>query len=220
MLHKTIMVKNATGNEALSEQELADVIVSAVGLMSVEDKPTLVSMLQKNGSLVTDVNTQSEILDSAFKSIRDSASFRQDLEDYLVQQGTLAELGTDSSNFSNTIGDVFNKVGAGFKKVGSAIFTKENVQALSSIGIGYLGASLQAKAQKGQGQQAIDYTNAQANLEAIRLKQLEASQQLGGGAVSGGETTKKKSNWVLPVAIGGGVLLIGTILFFALRKKK
>jgi hypothetical protein len=218
MLHKKIIFKNATGdNTPLTEQELQDIIVSAVGLMSVEDKPTLVALLQKNGSLVTDVNTQGEILDASFKAIRDSASFRQDLEDYLVEQGSLADLGTDNSNFSNSVGTFFNKIGQGLGKIGKQVFTKENTQALFGAGIGYLGASLQAKAQKGQGQQAIDYTNAQANLEAIKLQQSLASQ---GGGVGGGATPEKKNKWVLPVAIGGGVLLIGTILFFALRKKK
>jgi hypothetical protein len=218
MLHKQIVVKNQTGDEPLTNEELADVIISAVGIMSVEDKPTLVSMLQKNGSLVTDVNTQSEILDATFKSIRDSSSFRQDLEDYLVEQGTLADVEQGSSSFSNTIGQVFNKIGTGLKTVGKSIFTKENVQALSTIGIGYLGAKLQDKATKGQGQQAIDYTNAQANLEAIKLAQLQASQ----GGVGGGNlpTETKKRGWVLPVAIGGGVLVLGTILYFVLRKKK
>jgi LPXTG-motif cell wall-anchored protein len=206
----------------LSEQELMDLIIGAVGTISIDDKPTLVYMLQKNGSLITEVNTQSEILDATFKAIRDSNSFRQDLTDYLVSQGELmVEVDEGDSNFVNkdggtAVGNFFRTVGQGFKKVGSSIFTKENTQLLTSAGIGYLSASLQAKAQRGQGQQAIDYTNSQANLEALKLKQLEASQQLGGGLAPTGE---KKNKWVLPVAIGGGVLLLGTILFFAFRKK-
>jgi LPXTG-motif cell wall-anchored protein len=212
----------------LSEQELMDLIIGAVGTISIDDKPTLVYMLQKNGSLITEVNTQSEILDATFKAIRDSNSFRQDLTDYLVSQGELmVEVDEENAKFSNVVkeggtavGNWFRtagkNLGQGIKKVGSAILTKENVEALSSIGIGYLGASLQAKAQRGQGQQAIDYTNSQANLEALKLKQLEASQQLGGGFAPTGE---KKNKWVLPVAIGGGLLLLGTILFFAFRKK-
>ena len=80
MLRKEIFTKNASGdNQQLSEQELSDLVVSAVGVMSVEDKPTLVSLLQKSGSLVTDLNTQGEILDATFKSIRDSQQFRNDL---------------------------------------------------------------------------------------------------------------------------------------------
>lgn len=212
-------------NIPLSEEQLIDLIIGAVGTISLDDKPTLVYMLQKNGSLITEVNTQSEILDATFKAIRDSNSFRQDLIDYMVSQGDIVDLSDSETNFAN--GDGLNKIGAwfktagknvgqGLKKVGSSILTKENVEALTSVGIGYLGASLQAKAQRGQGQQAIDYTNSQANLEALKLKQLEASQQLGGGLAPTGE---KKNKWVLPVAIGGGLLLLGTILFFAFRKK-
>lgn len=212
-------------NIPLSEEQLTDLIVGAVGTISIDDKPTLVYMLQKNGSLITEVNTQSEILDATFKAIRDSNSFRQDLIDYMVSQGDIVDLSESETNFANAFGDTKvgawfitagKNVGQGFKKVGSAIFTKENTQALTSAGIGYLSASLQAKAQRGQGQQAIDYTNSQANLEALRLKQLEATQQAGGFFAP---TTEKKNKWVLPVAIGGGVLLLGVILYFALRKK-
>ncbi len=214
---------NTEKNIPLSEEQLMDLVVGAVGTISLDDKPTLVYMLQKNGSLITEVNTQSEILDATFKAIRDSNSFRQDLIDYMISQGEIVDLG--ESNFANAFGDTKvgawlktagQNIGKGIKNVGSSILTKENTQALTSAGIGYLSASLQAKAQRGQGQQAIDYTNSQANLEALKLKQLEASQQLGGGFAPTGE---KKNKWVLPVAIGGGVLLLGVILYFALRKK-
>ncbi len=218
MLRKEIFTKNASGdNQQLSEQELSDLIVSAVGVMSVEDKPTLVSLLQKSGSLVTDLNTQGEILDATFKSIRDSQQFRNDLFDYLVEQGSLNNVGEEAS----MDGGYFNaggKIGAFIK---DTIGTKENISALFSVGIGYLGASLQSKANKGAGQQAIDYTNAQANLEALKLKQLQALQS---GSGSGGGATppppSSKPKWVKPVLIGVGVLVLGLTIYFVAKKKK
>lgn len=227
MLHKEIVVNNATGNESLTEQELNDIIVGAVGTMALEDKPNLVYLLQRSGSLVTDVNTNQEILDSTFKAIRDSEQFRQDLEDYLVSQGNIVIIGEDDTNFSNKDGKsgfgawlskAGQNIGTGFNKLGSAIFTKENTQAIIGTGIGIIGAKLTAKAQQGSGQQAIDYTNAQSNLEAIKLAQLQAQAGAGGGAMGGGETTETKKKWVLPVVIGG-VLVLGTVLFFVLRRR-
>jgi hypothetical protein len=219
MLRKEIIIKNASGdNQQLSEQELSDLVVSAVGVMSVEDKPTLVSLLQKSGSLVTDLNTQGEILDATFKAIRDSQQFRNDLYDYLVEQGSLANLGEQAS----MDGGYSNTTGAG--KLLSSMFTKENIALLTSSAIGFLGASLQAKANKGQGQQAIDYTNAQANLEALKLKQLQALQSGSGSSGSGGtpppSENKPKPKWVKPVLIGVGVLVLGLTIYFVAKKKK
>lgn len=225
MLHKEIVVNNATGNESLTEQEFNDIVVGAVGTMAMDDKENLVYLLQQSGSLVSEINTQSEILDSAFKAIRDNENFRRNLNDYLVSQGDILDL-SESSNFAN--GDGWSKIGSWFKtagqnigkgakKIGSAVFTKENTQAIIGAGIGILSSKLQSQAQRGQGQQAIDYTNAQSNLEAIKLAQLQAQ---GGGAGTGDSgSTEKKNKWVLPVAIIGGVLVLGTILFFALRKR-
>jgi hypothetical protein len=234
MLHKEIIVNKptetspTTENSPISENELNDIIVGAVGTMSIEDKPNLVYLLQRSGSLVTDVNTQSEILDASFKAIRDSKSFRDDLADYLVSQGDIIDLSDSENNFAN--GDGLNKIGSwfktagknvgqGLKKVGSTIFTKENTQALVGAGIGILSTKLQNQANKGAGQQAIEYTNAQSQLEAIKLAQLQASQGSGGGGGNFPTEETKKKGWVLPVAIGGGVLVLGTILYFVFRKK-
>ena len=216
MLRKEIILKNASGdNQQLSEQELSDLVVSAVGVMSVEDKPTLVSLLQKSGSLVTDLNTQGEILDATFKAIRDSQQFRNDLFDYLVEQGSLNNVGEQASMDGGYVN------GSGLNKVFGAIFTKENIAAGTAAAIGYLGASLQAKANKGAGQQAIDYTKAQAELEATKLKQLQALQS---GSGSGGGATppppSSKPKWVKPVLIGVGVLVLGLTIYFVAKKKK
>ena len=94
------------------------------------------------------------------------------------------------------------------------IFTEENIQKGVGIGMDYLGAKLQSKATRGQGQQAIDYENAKARAASEQARVLEATPQESSSR-GGGDRPK----WILPVAIGGGVLIIGAILFFALRKK-
>lgn len=227
MLHKKILINEQTDNLPtmenipMTEEELNDIIVGAVGTMAIEDKPNLVFLLQKSGSLVTDVNSQEEILDASFKAIRDSQSFRDDLADYLVSQGDIVVFDEGDSNFVNkaggtAVGNWFRSTGQNIKKFGSTIFTKENTQALVGLGIGVLGTKLQNQANRGAGQQAIDYTKEQANLEQIKLAQLQASQGGGGGDIT---TDTKKRGWVLPVAIGGGVLVLGVILYFALRNR-
>jgi hypothetical protein len=197
---------------ANNQQLQAELVVQLVGIMADEDKATLVAMLKKNGSLVTENNTKSQILDATFKAIRDSANFRKDLENYLIDKST-------ESNFSNVDGKGWEK----FKNIFNTVFTKENVASLTGAGIGYLGASLQAKANKGQGQQAIDYTKAQSELADKQAQLLLLQQGLVGSSANqggGGNTPPStRPKWVVPVAIGGGLLVVGLIVYFATRKK-
>jgi hypothetical protein len=226
MLRKQIVVNSNFSGEVSQPNIEKDFIIEAVGTMVVEDKPVLVELLTKNGVLVTDLNTQSELTDATFKAIRDSAIFREDLQDYLVSVGKSVYSGEaeDNSNFLNItkVGAFFNKLGSGIGKVfakkpqGSAIGNalRNNMDTIIGTGIGILGAKLQADATKGQGQQAIDYTNAQSQLEYLKGQNIQAQQNAPAPA-----DTKKTPKWVLPVAIGGGVLVLGVIIYFAVRKK-
>ena len=72
--------------------QVSDFITEAIGIMSVDDKPTLVAMLERNGSLnITDESTQEEILDATFKAIQNSPKFRFELTEYLNQKIREAE---------------------------------------------------------------------------------------------------------------------------------
>lgn len=201
---------NVNQNE-LSEQ----VITTTIALMSQEDKATLVNMLKRSGSLVDDLSTQQQLLDASFKALKESPRFRSDLNKY-VKMAT-----QENAQFSNYVdGSFYNQSGGAYKKehgytrVGGAlrsIFSAENVSALAGAGIGLLSAKLQSQATKGSDQRAIDYKVAEANAalaEAERLKLSALTPSASGG----------KNKWVVPVAIGGGVILIGVILFVALRK--
>jgi hypothetical protein len=226
MLRKQIIVNSNFDGEVTAPSEEKDFIIEAVGTMVVEEKPTLVEMLNKSGVLVTDLNTQTELTDATFKAIRDSATFRNDLQDYLVSVGQSVNIGEDS-NFLNkdgktAVGKFFSNVGGGIKNIfkkkeGGTAFgnaLKDNLSTAMGLGIGVLGAKLTNDANRGAGQQAIDYTNAQSQLEYLKGQNLQAQQNA--PAPADKKTTPK---WVLPVAIGGGVLILGVIIYFAVRKK-
>lgn len=192
-----------------------DVITQAIGVMSVEDKPSLIALLKKNGSLIADSSSQKQVLDATFKLIQDSPKFRQDLTNYLSEQASSdsqASFVSDGS-YSNAGG---GKDGTAVGNFLRTLFSQENINKGLGIGMDYLGARLQAKAQKGSNQQAIDYEVAKAQSSAAEAARLQAESLLGKSTPSTSGGTPK---WVLPVAIGGGVLVVGIILFVVLRKK-
>ena len=121
------------------------------------------------------------------------------------------------------------RVGDTLRSVGSTVFSKENISTLFSAGLGFLTTRLQDSAAKKGNQQAIDYENAKARTLAEENKKLQLQGQppISGGTMPpfdlGGGTPPPPSGtpkWVLPVAIGGGVLILGTVIFLAMRRKK
>ena len=183
------------------------IVTQAIGIMSVDDKPTLIDMLQRNGVMVSDQSTQEEVLNSTFMAIKDSAKFRNELTDYFTQQASIDEEDM-SGNFSNKGGDGKKKVGEFLK----TLFSEENVNKYIGIGTDYLGSKLQANAQKGVGKQAIELESLKAQTAANEALKIDALSKLP-------STTDKPKKWILPVAIGGGVLILGVVLYFVLRKK-
>ena len=120
MLRKRVIINKNFDGDVTEQNEGKDFIISAIGTMAVEDKPNLVALLTKNGVLVTDLNTQSELLDASFKAIRDSATFRDDLKQYLSEVGNSVYSGEEqTANFLNAtgIGKFFSSVGSGIKNL-------------------------------------------------------------------------------------------------------
>ena len=203
-----------THNQAQQSEEL---VTRAIALMSEYDKPTLLEILKRSGSLVTELSSQQEILDASFKALKDSDRFRQDLLDYIK----LTTSGSDA-NFSNASGwlkklfaskDGGTRVGRGLKN----IFSQENISALAGAGIMYATTRLQDSASKKGNQQAIDYKNAEAN-SYLAQERANLSTSPGGGGTTP-PPPSQTPKWVLPVAIGGGVLVLGVILYFVFKKK-
>jgi hypothetical protein len=186
-----------------------DAISTAVGIMSLEDRDSLISLLQKNGSFVASDSTQEELLSAAFKAIKNSPRFRNDLQAYLTSAvENEADYGnfSDDSAYSNETGTPKKQTRVG--SLLSSVFTSENISKIVGTGIGVLGTKLQSNANKSSEQRAIDYQVAVAQAEAAKI-----------AAAAAVPPAKEKPKWVLPVAIVGGLLVIGTIVYFVARKK-
>ena len=199
-------------NQAQQGEEL---ITKSIALMSEYDKPTLLAILRRSGSFVTELSTQQQILDASFKALKDSERFRQDLLSYI--KATTNE--NNDANFSNfSLKDLF-KSKEGGTRVGNTlktIFSKENVSALAGAGIAYASTKLQDSASKKGNQQAIDYKVAEAN---SFIAQEKANQSTPQGGTTPPPPSSGKPKWVIPVVIGG-VVVLGVVLFFVFRKKK
>ena len=201
-----------------TKNQYADAVVEAIGVMSVEDKPALVDILKRNGSLVTELSTEDEILDASFKALKDNKNFRKDIQDYLII--ALSSVDDNNTNFSNKDGLGWKKFKAGLSSLGNTIFSKENIGTAVGLGMTYAGTRLNANAQRSTNQQAIDFEKAKAETAMAEAKRLETEgllAQMKSGFIG---SDGKRRGWVLPVAIIGGVAVIGTILYFALRKRQ
>lgn len=218
----------------LQAQEGEQLVTNAIAYMSEYDKPSLLEMLKRSGSLVTEMSTQQEMLDAAFKALKDSDRFRKDLAQYIKSVTSESNFSNyvDDDMFANGVGDTPSRGGTSTKKksynpqtgeggtaVGNllrGVFSPENISALTQVGIGYASTRLQNAANKQGNQQAIDYKNAEAQAAIAEAQRLQM-QLAAGTAVGGGAGSKK---WVKPVLIVTGVLAVGAVLFFALRKKQ
>jgi hypothetical protein len=220
--------------QQIIREEVADVMVESIGVMVAEDREALIDILKRNGVMISDSPSDEELLDVSLKALKDSINFRKDIQDYLVDSVENAE--DETSNFVNGKGGT-SKVGTwlkgafGKKEGGSAVgnffrnslFTKENLSAAVGLGLGYAGTRLQSNAQKSSNQQAIDFEKAKAEAAMAEAKRLETEgllAQMGFGKEGGGGADGGKKKWILPVAIIGGVAVVGTILYFVLRKRQ
>ena len=130
----------------------------------------------------------------------------------------IKEFNSDDRTYSNGNGDKYDPVTkAGGTKVGNLlrqVFTPENVQTLIAGGIGFATTKLANAASKKGNEQAIEFTKAESEKAAYQLE-LE-KEKAKKDSTNGGKKTPK---WVLPVAIGGGLLIIGVVVYFAMKKK-
>jgi len=201
-------------NNVFTDPQFA--INSAVAVISENDKPAMIRMLQKQGSFVTPLSSKSAIIDATFKAIQDSPKFREELQSYIVGEVTgTPTLGKGNyDNFANGTGKTQTRAG----EILSTIFSQENISTALGLGMGVLATRMNEKAKKGGNQQAIDFEKAQTEKALAQAKLLEAQGKL--PQVSSTPEETKKSKWVMPVAIGGGILLLGTIIYFVMKKKK
>ena len=223
---------------AMDYNQAIENIRNAVGAMVVEDRPSLVAILQKNGSFVSDMSSDDEVLDATFKAIKDSKSFRSDLGDYFVQEAEIAsqqdyaEGGEDF--YANGNGAEERKQRAeerkkarqerrsksGGSQVGNAfrgVATQENINSFVKVGMDFFGAWLQGKAQKSGNKDAIEYEKAQAQKYAA---QAEANRAGSSSAPPPAGDTGGKNKWVKPVLISLGVIALGVTIFIIVKNRK
>jgi hypothetical protein len=193
----------------------ADMIYKTLVIMSEDDKPSLVEMLKKSGSLETELSTQKELLDASFKALMLSDRFRNELRKYLAQQ-------IMQSDMSSFVGDdaYANQGGykekMGYTRVGGFLrntFSSDNINKFLDVGLAFASAKLQDSASRKGNQQAIDFELAKAKSTDAESLRLQAE------AMARSTTAPSSKKWVLPVAIGGGVLVLGVIIYLVMRKK-
>ena len=217
-----------------NQQQLADAVNQSISIMAESDRDNLIPMLKRSGSLVNENSTYDELLNDSLIKLKDSARFREDLNNYINSSIKTSE---NEANFLNSVGrppinismDVLKTAevkaqqmttppaSTGGSKVGNffrGLFTKEELQGFAKdtvkFGIDLAKTKIQNKANQQGNQQAIEFTK----LEIEKKK--EENKALGNTPPADDE---KKNKWVLPVAIGGGVILLGVIIYFVTKKK-
>jgi Flp pilus assembly protein TadB len=91
---------------------------------------------------------------------------------------------------------------------------RNNIDTLISSGISIAATKLSANASKGSEQNAIQYEAQKAQTAANQ--ELAAIAQKAAAEAGAGKSSTP--TWVLPVGIGVGVLVLGTIVYFVVKK--
>lgn len=93
------------------------------------------------------------------------------------------------------------------------IFSKDNIDTIVKSGISIAATKLGAAASKGSEQNAIAYEAQKAQTAANEELAANAKKA---AAEAGAESSTPK--WVLPVGISVGVLVLGTVVYFIIKK--
>lgn len=93
------------------------------------------------------------------------------------------------------------------------VFSKENIDTIVKSGISIAATKLAANASKGSEQNAIQYEAQKAQTAAN--EELAANAKKAAAEAGATGATPK---WVLPVGIGVGVLVLGTVVYFIVKK--
>lgn len=83
------------------QTELGNAITTSIGIMAAENNLQLVQLLQESGNSVDASASQQELLEAAFRALKNSASFRDGLANYLSDEA----IGSDA-NYGNYVDDI------------------------------------------------------------------------------------------------------------------
>lgn len=197
----------------MDNQQSADLVLASIGEMSVSDPSSLINMLKVSGYNASSSMNQDQLLDTSMKALKDSNKFKSMLTSYLQSKiGSSSFSGSQDSYFANAGGKWDWLVDIGKDTAGKAV----------GVGVNYASVKLNANASKGSEQRAIE-------LERERTKQLQASLDIaktqassGGGSASSPTSggAKATPKWVMPLVIGGIVVVLGVVIYYAVKKKK
>ena len=193
--------------------ELSDNINKIVAATIVNDKNGLITILKKNGLVVSPSTTDADLIGVTYLGAARSQRLRNDLVAYWSSQLNFTDDVSPEKDFFEANGKVKvpkvkipnpSKVSAGGSgtQVGNVLrglFTKENVNAGLNTGLQVIGTKLTSKADSAT-------INAATQNEVAKTQRL-IEEQKGGG----------DNKWVLPVVIGVGVAIIGLVIY--LKKK-
>ena len=202
----------------MDKQQSEQLVLAMLGDASLNDPSSLVNMLKSSGYNATSGMSQDQLLTMSLKAMKDSNKFKSMLSTYLqnkIKEAESTSSFTGNESFLNTTGNT-SWLTDTLKDT-----AKTAIPQIVNGGIQYGSAKLQANANKGSEQRALDLAReqtkqAQANVEAARLASQSSASS--GGATSGGGTSKPK--WVVPTIIGASVLVLGVVIYFAMKKKK
>jgi hypothetical protein len=203
-----------------------DIIASSIGVIYEQDRPSLLSMLNSAGYDVNENSSESDVYSAAFLAIKDSSRFRKDLQQYIVsarqaavadeqnlEQTGLTSLGQNVGRVAQGAQQQSTKksgktaVGSFLSNLSSTLFTKENLNTAVQTGINIFSTKLQQQASRQGEERAIQFEIAKAQAAAEESK----AAFLKGGS---------KNKWIAPVAIIGGLAIVGVIIYFVVKKKK
>lgn len=84
-----------------NQTELGNAITTSIGIMAAENNLQLVQLLQESGNNVDASASQQELLEAAFRALKNSASFRDGLANYLSDEAIDSD-----SNYGNYVDDI------------------------------------------------------------------------------------------------------------------
>lgn len=199
----------------ISKQEAEGLVNDVVAYLVSEKKGDLVSILRKNGVDVSMDISNDDLIIATYSAFATSSSFKKDLFN-LSKEAVAEESNYVDEDFFNLTSKEIQanrlkqrQARGGKTRVGSwlsTIFSSDNVQKGLELGFNSLNSKLTAKADQSSKDAIVEVESAKTQSALAEAEKAKAQGQ-----------SKK---WVLPVVIGGIVLVGGIVAFFMLRKKK
>ena len=204
----------------MSETKSPEVVRHLLAYTMDKSRPDLIMLLNREGVKVPSGASDEDVLVLIYATMGKSKTFQKALSGYLEKvYRTETKTGGDFAFVDN-----FNFLGFGKEakaarvsdtnpegksKVGLALqqlATPENISAVLGAGIGLIGSKLSQKSD-------TQTLNAATQAEVAKTQRIQEEQILA-------DKKAKQNSWVMPTVIIGSLAIVGTIIYFVVRKKK